>query len=295
MLKTNQKKPENHVIFRFFLIRLLVIYTTKSDKMHIHYHLSYEVFGTGKNVYLAFHGFGQNRKIYGAFPSVLPDSQVIAFDLFFHGSQFDHPHRALSPRRWQAMLLQFLAEHQIEKFGLIGFSMGGKIALQTVLLFPEKITDLILIAPDGVKPNFWYGTATRLPPIQFMFRKITTDKPPAFDIFVHSLHKIGLIDKTLVRMYDSQTKTQFLRDRVYYTWMLYRYFKPNLEQIAQILNYRQIIPRIFIGKHDRLMTAEHMKKITKYLKNHTLTIVPSGHHGLVQATFQVLRNERQRN
>ena len=30
-------------------------------------------------------------------------------------------------------------EEEDEKFGLIGFSMGGKIALQTILLFPDRI------------------------------------------------------------------------------------------------------------------------------------------------------------
>lgn len=47
----------------------------------------------------------------------------------------------------------FLLNFGIEKFGLIGYSMGGRIVLVTMELMYQRINSVLLIAPDGLKIN----------------------------------------------------------------------------------------------------------------------------------------------
>ena len=47
------------------------------------------------------------------------------------------------------------------KLTLIGFSLGGRMALSFLQANPEKVEKLILLAPDGLKVNFWYWLATQ--------------------------------------------------------------------------------------------------------------------------------------
>jgi len=258
------------------------------------YQLSYETYGTGEIIYLAFHGFGQSKRVFRPFPLVLENAKIYAFDLFFHGSEWEVsegiPHD-LTPEMWHQILQKFLIEHQIEKFGLISFSMGGKIALTTVSKFPNQIADLILIAPDGIQPNFWYETATRFSP--FIFQKVTNQKVPMFEQLVHGFQKAGLLEKSWVRLYDSQTQNTALRERVFRTWMVYRNFRPDLKEVARILVQNKSDVRIFIGKFDRLITSSQMKRLTRYLEYYSLQILESGHQGMVQATFRELKKELQ--
>ncbi len=50
---------------------------------------------------------------------------------------------------WVSMLVSTLTEHQIEQCILLGHSLGGKLAMQTALAYPEKLNGLIVadIAP----------------------------------------------------------------------------------------------------------------------------------------------------
>lgn len=258
----------------------------------MNYRLNYKIYGTGKNIYLAFHGFGQRKTIFQPFYFVLPDSQIISFDLYFHGSELTTTQRSLSPDDWKHMILRFLKQHQIEKFGLIGFSMGGKIALQTVLLFPDRITDLILLAPDGVKIDPWYKLATQFTPTQRLFKKIMSQKMSCFNKFMHIFHQVGLVDQSIFKIYNAQTKTQLLRERIYKTWMLYALFLPNMKDVASILNENQIYTQIFVGKHDRMIPEQNMKKLTKYLTNYSLDVINSNHYNLVNATFRFMKTNQ---
>jgi pimeloyl-ACP methyl ester carboxylesterase len=41
----------------------------------------------------------------------------------------------------------------LDKFAVSGISFGGKLALWTAILFPEKITGAVLIAPAAIRPE----------------------------------------------------------------------------------------------------------------------------------------------
>ena len=124
--------------------------------------LSYRKSGHGNKALLLFHGFGQHHQAFAALSDKLaPYFTLYAFDLFFHGnSQWNEGEQPLEKVMWKDILTKFLDEHNIGKFSVLGFSLGGKFALVSLELFPAQVEQIILLAPDGVKTSFWYSLAT---------------------------------------------------------------------------------------------------------------------------------------
>lgn len=90
--------------------------------------------------------------------AILPLSKhrrVIAYDLRGHGYAAPAP-KPLNVKRWTEDLLH-LADHlKLEKFHLAGLSMGGVVALEFALEFPERLKSLNVVACafHGMKEKF---------------------------------------------------------------------------------------------------------------------------------------------
>lgn len=96
---------------------------------------------SGRSITLA-HGFTQNVRCWGAFPDQLaervPEAQITAVDLPGHGSS-GHDDVGLEAAG------QLLAQTLAPRTTVIGYSMGGRIALHSALASPATIDRLILI------------------------------------------------------------------------------------------------------------------------------------------------------
>lgn len=49
-------------------------------------------------------------------------------------------------------VIGYLDEHQIKKADFAGHSFGGKVALSLAVKYPERIRNLVLMAPSGLRP-----------------------------------------------------------------------------------------------------------------------------------------------
>ncbi len=171
--------------------------------------LDYHIFGTGPQILLAFHGFGQNGEYYEPFGKSLGDLYTIySFDLFFHAdSEWKERNKALSKEEWSYILQLLLNKHNIIDFAVCGYSMGGKFALASLEAYPEKINQFILIAPDGIKTLFWYSLATYPTSFRKFFRAMIT-QPKYFYHILKFSKKLGIVDKSILKFANSQMNTR---------------------------------------------------------------------------------------
>src|SRR5207244_6086207 len=107
--------------------------------------LYYEVHGTGKPLIMLHGGFGSFEMFTALSPALAVDHQVIGVDLYGHGRT------ALTdrPLRFEHMAddIAGLIEHLgLEKADLLGFSLGGAVALQSAIRHPELGNKLVLIS-----------------------------------------------------------------------------------------------------------------------------------------------------
>jgi len=252
--------------------------------------LAYQKSGHGDKVLLLFHGFGQHHRTFDTLSETLTSTYTLyAFDLFFHGhSKWNSEEQPLEKRMWKEILQHFLVKNKIERFSLLGFSLGGKFALATLELFPDRIQQVFLLAPDGIKTNFWYSLAT-YPLLLRRFFKSMILKPGRLHTVTSFLYTLRLVDKGLLRFAESQMDTQEKRSRVYYSWVVFRHLKFDMKEIGGLLQKHSIRLTLIVGKHDKIITTENMQRLLRHVKDHQLTILDTGHNGVIDGSIEVLR------
>jgi pimeloyl-ACP methyl ester carboxylesterase len=254
--------------------------------------LYYSRQGSGEKKLLLFHGFGQDHQVFESLAREVSSLYTCyIFDLYFHGqSTWAREEEPLEKEEWQTIVTAFLQQERIERFSLLGFSLGAKLALATAEAFPEKTAELFLLAPDGIKTSFWYNMAT-YPTLLRKFFKSMILHPQRFFSLTQTLHKLKLVDAGLLRFAEHQMNTEEKRKRVYYSWVVFRRLRFDLKKIAQALHEHDIDVTILVGKYDKVIRPEAMKKFLQHLKKHRFEILETGHNGVILASLNSLRKQ----
>ncbi len=244
--------------------------------------LYFQKTGYGNRSLLLFPGFGQEHENFKALTDALSTYYTIySFDLFFHGnSQWNHGELPLKKEMWKEIILRFLRETGIDKFNALGFSMGCKFALATLELFPRNIEYVYLLAPDGIRTSFWYNLATQTLLARKFFKSMIL-KPGRFYFITSILKTLHLLDKYLLRFTELQMETQEKRERVYYSWVVFRHLNFDMKKIATMINDHGIQLIVIIGKNDKVIPIQNMQFLLRYLPKQHLHILDTGHHGVI--------------
>lgn len=112
--------------------------------------IAYECIGTGRPV-VFLHGLSDSRHSWHEMGYVEPllaaGRQVILMDCRGHGdSGKPHDAAAYAPRHRAADVVSVLDAVGAEKADLIGYSMGGGIALAAARFFPQRVCRLVVMA-----------------------------------------------------------------------------------------------------------------------------------------------------
>lgn len=116
--------------------------------------LYYEVRGTGQPLLLLHGGFGTCEMFSALVPTLAEQYQVIGVDLYGHGRT------ALTdrPLRYEDMaddIASLLIHLGLTHADVLGYSLGGGVALQTAIRHPEQINKLVVISAP-CKWTAWY-------------------------------------------------------------------------------------------------------------------------------------------
>jgi pimeloyl-ACP methyl ester carboxylesterase len=249
--------------------------------------LHYAKTGNGDKHMLIFHGFGQDISVFEHFTETLARHYTFyVFDLYFHGqSTWAHGEETLTKKEWTETLSVFFRENFIEQFSVSGFSLGGKFVLATLESFSEKINQVFLIAPDGIKTSFWYSLAT-YPLFLRKFFKSMIFHPKRFLKIAGFLQRYGLVDKGLIRFAEHQMNSEEKRYRVYYSWVVFRHLTFDLGKIALLLNKNGIQLTVIVGRFDKVIEPENMKAFLDKVEKKRFEILESGHTGLINQSLE---------
>jgi len=237
--------------------------------------------GDGSKAILLFHGFGQDHKTFDSWIEPLEnDYTIFAFDLFFHGNSKWLNQQALKKDDWKKIFQLFIKQEEIERFVIAGFSIGAKFVLATLELFPDRIEKVVLLAPDGIKNNFWYRFATSTSLMRSLFRSMIL-KPRRLQTLIKLLKFFRIEDKSLLRFVEVQLSTDERRQRVYNSWIYFRHLNFNLNDLTLLLNSRNIPVVFILGKSDKVIPSERIKSFAKTLKNNQFQLLDAGHPDLI--------------
>jgi pimeloyl-ACP methyl ester carboxylesterase len=95
---------------------------------------------------ILLHGHGNEAHLWDDFvPCVVPHYRVIAVDQRGHGDSDWDPEGRYDSESMADDLEALLAELEIDRFVLIGFSMGGRVSMSYAARHPERLAGLVLV------------------------------------------------------------------------------------------------------------------------------------------------------
>ena len=114
----------------------------------------YAVHGSGQPMILLHGGFGLTSMFGEVLPMLAEGRQVIAVDLQGHGrtADIDRPLRLETMGDDVAALIRHLGFEQAD---IMGYSMGGAVALRTAIQHPEVVRKLVVVSTP-CKRSGWY-------------------------------------------------------------------------------------------------------------------------------------------
>ncbi|MGV3559660.1 alpha/beta hydrolase [Larkinella arboricola] len=238
---------------------------------------------------LAFHGIGQDHRVFEPLARALEGRYAVyAFDLFFHGAQpVTIPDGVLTKQTYAHIIRAFLHKHQIERFALIGYSMGGRFALATAEAFPEQTDELILLAPDGITVSPWYKLATGSGLGRWLFRYFLKHMS-LFHRLGQFLISLRLINRSVLRFAETTLATTEQRELVYNAWIGFRHLRFNLQKLSGIFNQRFMRIRFFAGHFDQVLPVSLLTPLTRRLQSYELTVLKTGHNRLIEKVARLL-------
>jgi pimeloyl-ACP methyl ester carboxylesterase len=216
------------------------------------------------------------------------DYTTYSIDLFFHGSSRWENQRAIEKEDWKKIVQLFFDQERIENFEIAGFSIGAKFVLTTLELFSERVTKTILIAPDGINPNFWYSLATSTSIMRLLFRSMIL-KPKRLHFITKLVKMLNLENRDLLRFVDIQMSTEEKRKRVYYSWVYFRHLNFNLNDLSSLINLKNIPSIFFIGKFDKVIRPAKIIRFAKTLENHQIHFLDTNHNDLIEKSIAHLK------
>jgi pimeloyl-ACP methyl ester carboxylesterase len=118
--------------------------------------LYYETYGAGRPLILLHGGLGSGEMFGPILPTLAERHQVIAVDLQGHGRTADID-RPIDIRLMADDIAALIDHLGLDKPDLVGYSLGGGVALQTAVKYPAKVRRLVAasanIRRDAIYPE----------------------------------------------------------------------------------------------------------------------------------------------
>jgi len=239
-------------------------------------------FGGGPKQILCIHGYGEDATTFGFLDSYAGNEATFyAFDLPFHGKTIWKEGLVV----YQKELLEItnlLLPQQTNNFTLLGYSLGARIALSIYEKIPNRVEKMVILAPDGLKVNFWYWLATQTWCGNKLF-KLTMYHPQWFFGFLKLLHKLKWVNTSIFKFVSHYIKNPEIRKSLYKRWTALRKISPQPTQIKTEIAKRETSVRLVYGNHDRIILSSTGAKFMQGIEaNCTLTVITSGHQVLAE-------------
>jgi pimeloyl-ACP methyl ester carboxylesterase len=228
----------------------------------------------GAPALLLLHGFGSSLQAWDDWSLTLEQKyRVIRLDLPGFGLTGASPANDYSEEKDLAILTHFADKLGLEKFSVVGHSMGGKMAWSLAASQPERVQALVLMAPDGFPETKDIGTKPYEVPaimglIKYVLPKYFVRKSiePAFS-------DADALNNALVNRYFDMLRAPGVRGAI-------------LERSNQTI-YTDPVPRLkaikaptllIWGKQDQMIPSTNAQSYANVLSNSTTVLVPKLGH-----------------
>jgi pimeloyl-ACP methyl ester carboxylesterase len=260
--------------------------------------INYYFWGIGHRLVLCFHGYGENAGNFSFLEKYSGNELcVIAIDLPFHGATAwnEGLNFTISDLSIiiQLIIDQVSQSHAKSKhtpqLTLLGFSLGGRVALSYYEANPEKVERLVLLAPDGLKVNFWYWLSTQTWAGNKLFA-FTMRYPGWFFLLLKLFNKLKLVNSSIYKFVSFYIGDPLVRKQLYQRWTGLRKMKPDIDHIKSLIRKNNTLTNILYGLHDRIILPRRGEKFKEGLPSCHIKVIEAGHQVLHEKHVSEIMN-----
>jgi pimeloyl-ACP methyl ester carboxylesterase len=255
--------------------------------------VQYLQFGTGGVLVCCLHGFGEAANSFSILEKNNEAFTFFAIDMPLHGETKWNESLGVTPNDILNILELILEKEKINKqpFVLIGYSLGARVALSVYEKYPDKISKLIVIAPDGMKVNFWYWLSTQTF-LGNLFLKFAILHSKGFLKTVSFLRKAKLINTGVAKFASPYLHNEKISLLVYKVWTAYRHCKPNMAHIKNLIKQHQTKMELIYGRNDNVIAYKTGEKFRTGIEDLCeITILEAGHQILKKKYAAAIINQ----
>ncbi len=187
---------------------------------------------------------------------------IIAPDFFFHNEN----NLAATHAEWWGFSKNQLAEILfafVQNFknikAVVGYSLGGKLALTLLEIIKNNPVPTVLVAPDGLVIHHWYKWVSQVPVLRKIYLHLI-ENPKIFFSFINLAKRLGLMHEKQHRFLTWQMGEKANREKIYWVWMLLRRVDPDYLLLKeQDLSHLHL----FMGKYDKIIPLKYARKFCK--------------------------------
>ena len=209
--------------------------------------------------------------------------QLFAPDLPFHGRT-----KWNEPGDFTPEMLSVIIQKMVQETGtisshtsLLGYSMGGRIALGLFESSPDLFKTVLLISPDGLHTHFVYRFCTANNSGRAFFKWMMKNPRPLNGL-ANGIKKLGLIGERQFKFVKIYLQNGELRKLVVDVWTRFSKFQPDRNKVRTcIVNYQTPLT-ILLGRHDPMVAVSKTEAWTKELESLVDVEVLDGGHQLLQ-------------
>ncbi|HEY1060199.1 MAG TPA: alpha/beta hydrolase [Daejeonella sp.] len=262
----------------------------KSDFVDLHYYK----YGTGEEHMLCFHGFGMHGKQFRELEPELGNKYTFwGFDLFFHKAtklrdqSLDTVKTGLTKKELAGLILDFCKAQNINRFSVIGYSMGTHYATTIAEELPEMINEYIVAAPSSIKPGNIIRFFSRSKFGNKIIEKISLSKDAMVKL-LNMFRRARFIDEEGHGILLKEIETHELRFNLYASLTYLRYLTTDEAKLIYALNNHPIRSIFIFGRRDKSYPLSIGKSFLPLIKNAEILNLNEGHEMINKGFAKVL-------
>lgn len=211
----------------------------------------------GKQLVLALHGYSNSSSLFAELAGYLrPHCTTLAIDLPGHGQTRWQEDDALTYSALCTLVETICRDYNVEKISLLGFSLGGRVALSILKAIPERLHSMTLLAPDGLKThpalsytnNSWVG--------RFILRDVH-QKPARYQRLLQLMHRRKVVTEGVYQFLNYHLNQTALNSTFKISGLALRKLYPKPYQFRKVFARYPVPVHLILGVDDPVIPVRH--------------------------------------
>lgn len=245
--------------------------------------LNYYKFGAGDKMMLCFHGFGMHGKQFKSLEAALGNRYTfIGFDLFFHkatrlkNQSLESVKKGLTKKELAGLIDDFCRHEGIERFSVMGYSMGSHYATAVVEELGPRVDEYIIAAPSSINPGKLIKFFSKNRTGNKILEKLVLSENALISM-LYLFKRFKLVDDVGHSILLKEIDTPELRFNLYACFTYLRFLVTDEERLIKMLDDYNIRSIFIFGKRDKMYPPHIGKPFFNKLKRAEVILLDENH------------------